>query len=164
MISGWKPNDIQKKTESDYNLFVKLKLDRRTSRLLPSRLCPCELIRVKLGVHQVVRQESDRTRDPRDVINPDIPLTRFALTQIGLTDPGLFGERALAESCVLACRPHVVPNDLAYVGLDFIDPPRHLDLNHIPRSTPQAAGLSEPFLAERTASYGRPQATEQGAS
>lgn len=114
-------------------------------------------------MHQVVRKESGRTRDPRDVINPDIPLTRFALAQIGLTDAGLFSERALAESCVLACRPQVIPDDLTYVGLDFIDPPRHLDLNHIPRLTPQAAGLSEPFLAERTASYGRPQATGQGA-
>jgi hypothetical protein len=86
-------------------------------------------------MHQIVRKEPSGACDSGDVVNPDVPLAGFALAQIGLAYSSLFGEVALAQSGVFARSFDVVADELPDTGLGFIDTTRHLDLNHIPRST-----------------------------
>ncbi len=117
----------------DYDLFMKPRLELRAGSGPRSSLRARKLSGVKFRMHQIVREEARGACDSRDVVNPNIPLARFALAQIGLTDAGLFGEVTLAKSGVFARSLDVVADELADAGLGFIDTTRHLDLSHMPR-------------------------------
>jgi hypothetical protein len=117
----------------DYDLFMRPRLELRAGSGPRSSLRARKLRGVEFRMHQIVREETGRARDSRDVVNPDVPLAGFALAQIGLADAGLFGEVALAKSGVFARGLDVVADELPDTGLGFIDTARHLDLSHMPQ-------------------------------
>ncbi len=68
--------------------------------------------RFKIWIQQLVSRKASRLRNSVYIIDTDIPLSRFALAQIGLADVCFFAQFSLAQAGVFARSLHILSDEL----------------------------------------------------